>query len=311
MKLTQYDTLAPVRLGAGYGSMSSADGSNSDFGGDVTGSPGELTVVGLRSKVSLSSNINPTNLAGDVLTLIAPGVAQFATASNGAVSSGSNATRVRANSTGGVGAAYSLSDHAHDGIATITASSSNTLGRGTFNLRAGNGVSIGWTDTDGDGLLDTATVHSTGGGGGGSSSSGSLLAVVAYYPGSENTYTVTSTTLGDIDATNVAITFTAPASGNVVVHAEMLCGGTMNGADPSWNMGLRESSSQVGSLTMIANGSSTAIARRACSFYLTGISAGSHTYKLASKLASAGGTGTIYYGGTSRGPILLTVTAAP
>lgn len=88
------------------------------------------------------------------------------------VSAGSNSTRVREISTAGASTSlWSPFDHAHDGIGTITASSSNTMQRGTFNLRTGNGISFGLTDTDGDGELDTMTIHSSGGGGGSGGSS--------------------------------------------------------------------------------------------------------------------------------------------
>ena len=79
------------------------------------------------------------------------------------ISAGSNSTRV--SEVSGAGASTTLwspFDHAHDGIGTITASSSNTMQRGTFNLRAGTGIVFGLTDGDGDGELDTATIIGTG-----------------------------------------------------------------------------------------------------------------------------------------------------
>lgn len=85
------------------------------------------------------------------------------------VSAGSNSTRVRELSTAGASTTlWSPFDHAHDGIGTITASSSNTLQRGTVNLRNGNNISFGLTDTDGDGEFDTLTIHGAAAGGGAS-----------------------------------------------------------------------------------------------------------------------------------------------
>jgi len=88
------------------------------------------------------------------------------------ISAGSNSTRVSEVSTAGASTTlWSPFDHAHDGIGTITASSSNTMQRGTWNLRAGTGIALALTDADGDGEFDTTTINNTvsaGGGGGGS-----------------------------------------------------------------------------------------------------------------------------------------------
>jgi hypothetical protein len=93
--------------------------------------------------------------------------------SGAAVSAGSNSTRVSEVSTAGASTTlWSPFDHAHDGIGTITASSSNTMQRGTWNIRPGSGIAIGLTDTDGDGEFDTATISTTSGGGGGGGASG-------------------------------------------------------------------------------------------------------------------------------------------
>jgi len=78
------------------------------------------------------------------------------------ISAGSNSTRVSEVSTAGSSTTlWSPYDHAHDGIGTITASSSNTLQRGTWNLRAGTGIALALTDTDGDGEFDTTTIVNT------------------------------------------------------------------------------------------------------------------------------------------------------
>jgi len=78
---------------------------------------------------------------------------------SGTISAGSNSTNVAEISSAGTSTTlWSPYDHTHAGIATITASSSNTLQRGTFNLRAGPGIALALTDTDGDGEFDTATI---------------------------------------------------------------------------------------------------------------------------------------------------------
>jgi hypothetical protein len=89
------------------------------------------------------------------------------------ISAGSNSTQVREVSTAGASTTlWSPYDHAHDGIGTITASSSNTMQRGTWNIRPGSGIALSLTDTDGDGEFDTTTIVNTGSSGGGSSGAG-------------------------------------------------------------------------------------------------------------------------------------------
>jgi hypothetical protein len=91
------------------------------------------------------------------------------------ISAGSNSTQVREVSTAGASTTlWSPFDHAHDGIGTITASSSNTMQRGTWNIRPGSGIALSLTDTDGDGEFDTTTIVATGSGG---SAGGSLVLI--------------------------------------------------------------------------------------------------------------------------------------
>jgi len=102
--------------------------------------------------------------------------AETALGGGGTVSAGSNSTRVREVSTAGASTTlWSPFDHAHDGIGTITASSSNTMQRGTWNIRPGTGIVFALTDTDGDGEFDTTTIESTAGAGGGSSGTRTLV----------------------------------------------------------------------------------------------------------------------------------------
>ena len=86
----------------------------------------------------------------------------------GTVSAGSNSTRVSGNASAGASSTlWSPFDHRHDGIGTITASASNTLQRGTWNIRAGSGIALLLTDADGDGAFDTTTIENTRAAGGG------------------------------------------------------------------------------------------------------------------------------------------------
>lgn len=90
-------------------------------------------------------------------------------AGGGSVSFGSNAMSVADLNVGGASTNSAREDHRHQGIATITASSSNTMQRPTLNLRPGTGVSFGLTSTDGDAAFDTLTINSTASGGSSSS----------------------------------------------------------------------------------------------------------------------------------------------
>ena len=113
-----------------------------------------------------------------------------------------------------------------------------------------------------------------------------LLAVTSYGPTSVAVYTTTSTTLADVDATNLQVTFTAPASGNILVRLSAY--GDTATADAFW--GLRESTTDliVGRSHRTAEGEGFV----SMPFYLTGISGGSHTYKW-SYAVNAGGSGRI------------------
>ena len=139
----------------------------------------------------------------------------------------------------------------------------------------------------------------TGGGGGGAS----LLAIHTYTAGSDGYVTTGSATPVDIDATNFAITFTAPASGNVLVRVG-LCIQT-SGTNHT-RIGLRETSSDIYAPfnVAVAVGSPLWLLP---TYYLTGVSAGSHTYK-----ASWDTDGTGYlFNGPIYGPYLMEVWAAP
>ena len=135
----------------------------------------------------------------------------------------------------------------------------------------------------------------------------SLLAVHSYDAGSDTAAgTTTGDTLVDLDATNAAITFTAPASGNVLVRLS----GLQTGGPGNVFWGLREGSGDIGAPVRLGLGSSTAI-RAAAEFYLTGVSAGSHTYKWAHKAVAGGATTSQVFTGPSIGPLVMEVYGAP
>jgi hypothetical protein len=91
MKITAFDDIYGTLVFTGGTTLvsGSSGGSNSGYGGDLAGSAGYQSVVGLRNVVSLASNMGDLT-TGNVLTLVSPTTAQFATPSNTA-SIGSNA----------------------------------------------------------------------------------------------------------------------------------------------------------------------------------------------------------------------------
>jgi hypothetical protein len=154
----------------------------------------------------------------------------------GTVSYGSNASHVAEIATAGVGTAVARFDHYHAGLTQLTSSSSNTLQRGTVNLRAGANIAFGLTDTDGDGEFDTLTISSLGGGGGGGTD---LSSVIGTGSGATVVGTVTDTGASPLS-------LTAPgsiASGDLVVLAGQFVNSVPNASGPSggaaWNEALR------------------------------------------------------------------------
>lgn len=136
---------------------------------------------------------------------------------------------------------------------------------------------------------DTIWADAPGGGGGGAAE---LLAYCNY---DVNSFASGAGALSDVDATNVKVTFTVPASGRVLVR---LTGGLRVTAGDFGTWGLRENTTNV-----VAGRQMTSSANiQACSaaFVISGLTPGAtKTYKWA--IGSAGGSGTQYltFGGTN------------
>jgi hypothetical protein len=137
--------------------------------------------------------------------------------------------------------------------------------------------------------------------------SGVIIGFTAYAAGTDTTlHTQPNNTMTDMDATNAAVTFTAPASGNVLVVCSVLHGNSTSG-DTYW--GLRESTTTVA--TAYARGSVASQdfgIRTTVQFYVTGISAGSHTYKLAHRVTAGSASA---FTGPNYGQVILEVRAMP
>ena len=277
--------------------------------------------------IAVSSN----TLYGDVALVAGTGMGitvagqnvTFDSSGGASISIGSNSTDVSGSTALGGLTTYAPSTHLHRGVHSIshtsntfygdvTITASGTLGitspvSGTFALSAGTGGGGGVAD-----ILDLSTaetddtlVLAPDGAGGVEfrEEAGRLIAITSYMGSSGDvTTTTTSTTFVDVDATNMAVTFTAPASGNVIVRV-YIPGVANPGSGIFFN--LRESTTNVTSHGLA--GASSAIVPVAIPFYVTGISAGSHTYKLGWRVD--GSTNTMYYGDTARGPVIMEVWA--
>jgi hypothetical protein len=132
-----------------------------------------------------------------------------------------------------------------------------------------------------------------------------LLAATIYDPGTATTLSITSTSFADVDATNLAITFTAPASGKVLV---VLSAMTKVGAGASpleWN--LRESTSNIADSDNRVNADAGRPQRVTLAIYLTGISSGSKTWKWGFRIAAGSTAADIRVGGSNQGPAVMEV----
>lgn len=135
------------------------------------------------------------------------------------------------------------------------------------------------------------------------SGSSALLASLSYRPGSDVQTTTTSATFVDIDATNLAVTFTVPASGAVLVRLTAITAST--GAFAQY-WGLRSGSSDVSNSEGFVKDLAAAF-RVVHAVKITGLTpAASLTWKWAQRTAS--GTMTTRYG--TLGPATMEVWSA-
>lgn len=106
-----------------------------------------------------------------------------------------------------------------------------------------------------------------------------LLAINRYAPTSQTVYSTSSTSMTDVDASNMLVTFTAPLSGNVLVRLNAF--GDTNGAAGECYWGLREASSNLPGIARVLRGSATHPGDYlSVPIYVTGLTPGnSYTYK--------------------------------
>jgi len=142
------------------------------------------------------------------------------------------------------------------------------------------------------------------GAGGGSSI---VLAVRAYASGSDTSISSSSTIFTDVDATNQAVTFIAPASGNVLVRVSGVF--TTNNFTNNVYIDLREGSTDLTGTSRVLSVGSGVYVGSSFSFYLSGISGGSHTYKLGFKGGAS--TNALVTTGPNLGQTVYEVWSAP
>ena len=139
-----------------------------------------------------------------------------------------------------------------------------------------------------------------------------VLAHVAYDPaptGSPTDVTTTSGTLVALDATNVTVTFTAPASGRVSVYLEAVTLRPSAADQTKWGL-VDTGGTQVGNSILMS--AIASYLRLGATVVVTGLTPGSsYTYRFAHATTTATSTTatTRYSGGW--GPALMVVTALP
>lgn len=139
-----------------------------------------------------------------------------------------------------------------------------------------------------------------------------LLARTSYDPSTLATYTPSYTALTAIDTTNLAVTFTAPSSGAVLVVLEAV----VTGESQTMYLGVTDSAGQVGHHGAVSYDSSSTNSlqmRQTFSTLVAGLTPGdSYTYYFAAETNG----GNIYAGGGSitsggKGPASISVWEAP
>lgn len=139
----------------------------------------------------------------------------------------------------------------------------------------------------------------------------SLLGSVQYNPTTVTTASTSSTTGADIDATNLSLTVTVPSSGKILAQFNFFV--TTTNANISF-FGLRESTTDIAYAKLGGTGV-VSTERHMVNLLVTGLSAGSHTYKAAFK--STSGTTSVSYGtqaspaSTDTGPFVMTIWSVP
>jgi hypothetical protein len=175
-------------------------------------------------------------------------------------------------------------------VANVDQQNASNLTSGTVaTARLGSGTADSATYLRGDNTW--ATIAAGGG----------LLASLAYTAAAKST---TATTMTDIDATNLAITFTAPASGTVIVR----CSGPhrMSASSSGGRWGLRNGSTTVGDCSATPSAANSS-AYLSIPFRVTGLTGGA---SVTLKWAWLTTTGTVNLDISATAPAVMEVLSA-
>lgn len=135
-----------------------------------------------------------------------------------------------------------------------------------------------------------------------------LLSSVGYKAASDSSYTTTSSTFVDVDATNLVLPdFVVPSSGRVLVKMSAMCSAPGT-ATLRWN--IRQGSSDIADTINIVMGNAENL-RMSYAAIVTGLTPGATISGWKMGFRSNGtDTVTIWHGGASRGQIVMEVWAA-
>jgi hypothetical protein len=143
-----------------------------------------------------------------------------------------------------------------------------------------------------------------------------LLASVSYLPAANVVISVVDATPTDVDATNLKVTFTAPASGRVLVGMSALCNKSGTNVAGYWLLRTVSGSAVVtGSLAQVISGTTFPV-RPYYRVIISGLTPGvEYSWKWSHKTNIAGGSSDILIGndndaGGARGPAVMEVWSA-
>lgn len=251
-----------------------------------SGDSEELTAAQVRTLLNIEDGATADQTAAEILAALLT--------VDGA-GSGLDADLLDGISSAGFATATGLSDHLTDVADAHDASAISVLD--TAGAYTGNDVEAVLAELPG---TYAPLVHA-----------GSLIGLTNYGPGTALSVSTTSTSFADVDATNLAVSFTVPASGNVLVKLQ--AGASVSSStEMSW--GLRESTTNLNDGIVCYSGAGSLEVQGHISFYVTGLTPGaSKTYKFAHARVFGSGSCVTRCGGGSgtNGPAVMEVWAAP